>query len=530
MFFRSFMRFPEQMRKEATMRAARFLLLPLLAIFLLIGAVPGMATAMTGEALYKQGISLEKKLDLFRAAEKYSQARERFSKEGNAKGVARCREALSRIECVKLTYPLTEEQAREAIRKFKPEVTPARLEEVLREGRLPHLAIGGKIYYFDGFTNALNHLYPDFRRSDEGGALGKVTRLLEAFTPYLYPKATYHANRTLFNPIRYEAEGELTVPRNKLPDKGLFKVWIPLPLVTAAQPEVEILSIYPEKYVAYPIRLEGDIAMAHLEIPLEEIKGDLKIGAKFRFTHYEERFQIDPARIGSYDKKSELYKRYTASRGNIRVTPAIRAKARQIAGKEKNPYLIAKRFYEYIVYNLDYAYTPHGGMEALEIPESVYVHKNGYGDCGAQSMYFAALCRAMGIPARAGGGYQLFPIVERGNNQHFWAQFYLPNYGWIPVDTSVGQLIKYMQGPSEQLKHDFIEYFFTQMDPWRLLIQVDVDVPWIPRPEETPLLAVALQDPAVECAQTELNAGLLVIDRWNFKVRQLKNDMRKEAN
>ncbi len=507
------------------MKTTRFMILPVLMIFLLIFSFPHQAAALNSETLYKQGMSLEKKVDLFKAAEKYNLAKERFAKEGNAKGVAKCREALTRIECIKITYPHTEEQARDIIRKYKTDVTPARLEEVLREGRLPHLDIGGKRYYFDLFANALNNLYPDFRRSDDSGALGaKVSRLLDSFNPYLYPKGTYPADRTLFNPIRYEAEGELTVARNKLPEKGLFKVWMPLPLVTAAQPEVEIVSIYPEKYLAYPIRFEGDIAMAYLEIPLEEIKGDLKVGAKFRFTHYEERFQIDPSRVGTYDKKSELYKRYTASHGHITVTPAIRAKARQIAGKETNPYRIAKKFYDYIVYDLDYAYTPHGAMEALGIPESVYVHERGYGDCGAQSMYFAALCRAVGIPARATGGYQLFPINEQGNNEHFWAQFYLPNYGWIPVDTSAGQIIKYMKGPTEKLKRDFIEYFFTKMDPYRMLIQVDVDIPWIPRPEQTPPFAAVLQDPMAECAETDLHAGLLLIDVWKFTVRQVKNE------
>ncbi|MBU0577912.1 transglutaminase domain-containing protein, partial [Patescibacteria group bacterium] len=110
-----------------------------------------------------------------------------------------------------------------------------------------------------------------------------------------------------------------------------------------------------------------------MEIPLEKIKEDLKLGAKFKFTHYEERFNIDPKKIGKYNKKSALYKRYTSSDKNTAITPAIRKTARKIASKETNPYVIAKKFYDHIVYNLDYSFTPHAAIEALNIPESVFV-------------------------------------------------------------------------------------------------------------------------------------------------------------
>ncbi|NLT35522.1 MAG: transglutaminase domain-containing protein [Gaiellales bacterium] len=64
-------------------------------------------------------------------------------------------------------------------------------------------------------------------------------------------------------------------------------------------------------------------------------------------------------------------------------------------------------------------------------PESTYVHELRRGNCGAQATYFPALCRPLGIPARTTGGWQLFTGNFAG---HFWAEFYLPNYGWIPVD------------------------------------------------------------------------------------------------
>ena len=136
-------------------------------------------------------------------------------------------------------------------------------------------------------------------------------------------------------------------------------------------------------------------------------------------------------------------------------------------------------------------------------------------------MYFAALCRAMGIPARAPGGMQLFPNPKTGCGDHFWAQFYLPNYGWIPVDTSAGQLGKYMTKLTDRQKEDFIEYFFARMDPFRYLIQVDVDIPLIPKPDEPLAFEMVLQAPMAVCSEMNRNPGFMLMENWKVVFKQI---------
>jgi len=496
------------------------------AVLLLFAAVlvfhggPAAADEISpGRILFQKALTLERGTRYFEAREMFRRAKTELAKEGRTDLADKCRYGLLRIRKITDTYPHTEEQARKLIKEKYPDTTNARINEVLEEGRLPRMLIAGNMYYFEDFLNTLFHIYPDFQTKEEAGSLGKVAKLFGIMAKYLYAKTPLPAGRVLTNPIAYEAAGEAVIPRAKLPKQGLLKVWMPLPLVNAAQPNVEILSVYPEKYIRFPIKLSGDIGLAYFEIPLGEIDEDLAIGAKFKMTHYEERFRIDPARIGSYERRSALYERYTASDKNIAITPAIRAKAREIGGNESNPYLIAKKYYDHIVYDFDYSYTPHAALEALGIPESVFVLEHGYGDCGAQSMYFAALCRAVGIPARAAGGMQLFPNPKTGCGDHFWAQIYLPNYGWIPVDTSVGQLAKYMPGISEKQKKDFIDYFFGNMDPFRYLIQVDVDVPLIPQPEEPLIFSMVLQSPTAVCREMDESPGLLLMEKWKIVIR-----------
>ncbi len=496
-------------------------LIVVLALFAAFAASTGLF-ASDGEKLFREAARLEKRADYFMAFDTYKLANAELKKEKNIALSDKCRDSLTRIKKITLTYSFTEEAMRGIIKKTYPDMPKKRIDEVIAENRIPHTDIGGTIYYFADFLNTLNHLYPDFRRSKEKGALGPAGKFLSIMNKYIYEKESGKKGETLFSPINYYADGSMTLARKKLPASGTLKVWLPLPLVTAAQRNVKIVSIYPEKYIKYPIKLDGDIALVYMEIPLEEIKGDLKIGTKFSFTHYEERFNIDPEKIGEYDKESALYKRYTASAGNIKVTPSIAKKAKELAGGEKNPLRIAKKFYDHIVWDLDYSFSPHAAIEAMEIPESVWVDEHGIGDCGAQSIYFAALCRAVGIPARASGGMQLFPMQPTGCGTHFWAQIYLPNYGWVPVDTSVGQLVKYIDGVTEKQKKDFADYFFTKMEPFRYLIQVDVDIPLIPLPDEPPTFSMVLQDPALTCREMDLSPGIEFMEDWKITVKQVK--------
>lgn len=58
------------------------------------------------------------------------------------------------------------------------------------------------------------------------------------------------------------------------------------------------------------------------------------------------------------------------------------------------------------------------------------------GKCTDIHSVFVALCRAAGVPAREVFGIRLGKkdIEDISNWQHCWAEFYLPGYGWVPVD------------------------------------------------------------------------------------------------
>ncbi len=245
-----------------------------------------------------------------------------------------------------------------------------------------------------------------------------------------------------------------------------------------------------------PSSIDRDIGLLYMEVPMEELKEDLSIRIEFIFTHYEQRFSVDPNNVGEYDKDSALYQMYTGSYGNTEITPDISKKTADIVGDETNPYLAARKIYDYIVNHVDYSFMPHYIFRPrTSTSESVYVHDNQRGDCGGQSLYFSAMCRSLGIPARTTGGWQLF---ENEFGSHFWAEFYLPNYGWIPVDTSLAQLAFYPKELTEEQRHMFIDFYFGNQDAMRCVVQKDTDQSLIPQAQGMVLIPMAIQAPTVE--------------------------------
>jgi len=71
-------------------------------------------------------------------------------------------------------------------------------------------------------------------------------------------------------------------------------------------------------------------------------------------------------------------------------------------------------------------------------------YESGRGVCEQYARLFTALCRAMGVPARVVKGFGLLSLepnaVHRVDVLHAWAQFFVQDYSWIPVETQSYEL------------------------------------------------------------------------------------------
>lgn len=148
-------------------------------------------------------------------------------------------------------------------------------------------------------------------------------------------------------------------------------------------------------------------------------------------------YDIDPSKIGSYDTDSPEYQKYTKPSPWIQSdNEAIVKLAHDIVGNERNPLVQVRLLHNWVATNI----------EPGESRSAVATLEKRSGDCGGHSFLFIALCRALGIPARAvaglepnyQGGFVSGKDQEGAMGFHVWAEFYLPGYGWIQCDTATG--------------------------------------------------------------------------------------------
>lgn len=146
------------------------------------------------------------------------------------------------------------------------------------------------------------------------------------------------------------------------------------------------------------------------------------------------RYVIYPERVGSLEKVPRpIREKYLVDGTRYRIDdPLIRETVQSVVGDERNPYWIARKIFNWVIRTLEYEMV--GGWD---IPTTLI--KRGTGSCSEYTFLFIALARAAGLPARYEAG-----IAVRGDDSsvdeafHRWAEVYLPNYGWVPVDCNRG--------------------------------------------------------------------------------------------
>jgi transglutaminase-like putative cysteine protease len=107
--------------------------------------------------------------------------------------------------------------------------------------------------------------------------------------------------------------------------------------------------------------------------------------------------------------------------------PRIRAQARLLVGRERDPGTAARRILDWV----------HAGIRKQgsgSVPNALQVFESRQGDCNEHTVLFIALARAAGIPARAVAGV----LYHSGRfYYHAWPEVYLNH--WTAVDPTLGQ-------------------------------------------------------------------------------------------
>ena len=493
--------------------------LVLIAVILAAGCTSGPATAPAskGDALSAQAEKEFTNNNLHAADRLFTLAQENYTAEGNAAAALKARDRATIARMMVLEYSYNRSEIGEIINAKFPDVPTVRRASWLPCDKSQCIGSDGEVWYMQ--RTVMNILYHNADLMQKSTGAKGETPFYDQLVPYALAPAV-PASGTYVNPITWEGTETLSIPSERLPKTGTFRIWVPLPIETGSQKDVTIISVEPAQYVKSQTGTNGDIGLAYFEIPLQGVTGSyLNVSAKFRFTQHEQRFTIDPEKVGSYNTSDPEYRKYTGSQISITLTPELKQKAREVVGNETNPYRKAQKIYWHVI-SLPYSSISYPRLLAngTQKPASDYVVTTGFGDCGAQSAYFAALCRASGIPARAIGGRQMVPGY---GGSHFWSEYYLPGYGWIPNDVTVAEGAEWSHNATDADRLRYKTYYSENLDPYRYIIQKDLDIPLVPDPGDTTMLDPTLQEAKAMCDTCPVDPKFWLPEYWKVTVKKV---------
>ncbi len=347
-----------------------------------------------------------------------------------------------------LSYPCTGEEAFKMLQKRVDGITPEEMEALRDDGTLDWIYVGGEVRYKDDCCASLVKTRPDLngRILDKKALQGKYDNFKALDEIIGLMKKDGHAR------LRYRMRTTVTLNPSAQRPGETVRVHIALPLRDAQSvPAPDIRTAPAARHIA------PEDAAQRTAFFEEKYEPGMSFAAEFGYDidaqYVDPRPDLVSPRQPDFDT-GEMPP-------HIQFTPFIRALARELAGEEKNPLTIARRFYDYVSTNAVYRYVrPY--RTVTNIPE--YFGAGLRGDCGMHALLFITLCRFAGIPAQWQAGWYARPGHV---GSHDWARFYVAPYGWLFADGSFGGAA-YREGHLDRWN-----FYFGNLEPWRMVSNRD---------------------------------------------------------
>ncbi|MGC9443698.1 MAG: transglutaminase domain-containing protein [Candidatus Methanospirareceae archaeon] len=272
--------------------------------------------------------------------------------------------------------------------------------------------------------------------------------ILPSSTPTQYKSVIQYRNQTA-----YKAEYIFELLFGEHTTINFLNVYVPIPTEWESQRDVELILLSPDGDIS-----SKNIYGKYINFNKDNLKNNmLSTKQIFKFNTYETITNTKVDNVQNYNTSSVIYSEYTKHENKIERDFFV-DKIQEIVGDEENPIKRARKIYDYVIGSV--RYKSQGGV----LRGAKYCYENKEGECGDYSALFVAMCRAEGIPARPVVG---FWADSAYGNEHVWAEFYVQDIGWIPVDPTIGQ-----QSEEER------EYYFGNMDNKRLIMSKGYNVPF----------------------------------------------------
>ena len=408
-----------------------------------------------------------------------------------------------RIERIKRGYALSWKEAFESLKNQIPDLTQKDFEKWVREGFIECREIEDEVKFFNNFIpNLLRYNREAEKRVRQADKTSEeIKNLLHKHVDTVIEMRKTSGSRYV-EPVRNRVLMRMKMKPDAAPEGEVIKVWMPFPRKDPLQPEIKLISATPKNYALAP----EDAPQRTIHFEGKAVKGEeFEFRVEYEYVVCGSYQEINSAKVSSYGR-NELYEKYTSEQlPHVAFTPYLRKLAEEIVSEETNPYLKARRIYEWITENVRYSLVPeYSTLECI----SEYAARNLRGDCGVQALLFITLCRIGGIPSRWQSGWYLNPIKP---GPHDWAQLYVEPYGWLYADPSIGG--------HENSTEKYHQFYFGNIDHFRLIANADISSEFTP-----PKNHYRSDNVDNQRGEVEWKGGNIYYDRWSYDLRVLAHE------
>ncbi len=246
-------------------------------------------------------------------------------------------------------------------------------------------------------------------------------------------------------------------------------LWIPTIPATPAQrheaePSVDGRPIY---------RDPAGVGLFQLRDPVSG--GSYQIRSHYRVRRYAIQASIEPSSVRGYRTDSGFYERFTGADAVVPSGGRLPTIAERAMRGYVNPLWRARLAFDYVVARLQPASAAGAriapaGAEPMEVVAAAIDER--LAAPYEYALTFSAVARAAGIPARPVAGY----LIGDGDRAvpHYWAEFYLQDFGWVPVDPAAedgAAVLPWAAGDTA------VDAWFARLDSRRIVLAKGVSDP-----------------------------------------------------
>jgi transglutaminase-like putative cysteine protease len=409
---------------------------------------------------------------------------------------------VERLKRIKQDYSLTRIDLVTALKSRIANFSPEELTNWEQERKFDSKVIDGKTFYFGSSVSNLIWRYPEIAAREISPTSDKYDKSVWKEYLKIRKAAEKHPYERYVYPKTYKVKMTISTDSTSIPTGKIVKCWMPYPTNRPQQQDLCFLKSNPApKWIGNP---DQDMRAVYFEQVSEKDKPAV-FELEYKFKIYSVYTRIDPNKVVAYTKGNPGLDRFVEEQPpHVMFIPELEQISKEIIGNETNPYWKAKKIFDWIGNNIIYSYA-HEYSTIRNISKNTFERR--YGDCGEEAMLFITLCRMNGIPARWQTCWTMYPVRE-SSGMHDWAEIYLEPYGWVPVDPHRSiHFTRYAKGLTDDQKKELHDFYFGNMDPFRLVANKDFGIPLFPLKNAVKSDTVDFQRGEIEYDEVNLYYG-----------------------